>query len=94
MKLKELISFLHRALFNPTKDNWLKAIKNDFFDTWYGITYKSVNRHLKLTDATAKGHMRQQQQHYRSTISDKQSHKDSIEMTATIARINAVYISC
>ena len=33
MKLKELISFHHRALFSPTKDTWLKAMKKGYFTT-------------------------------------------------------------
>ena len=46
MKVKELISFHHRALFSPTKDTWLKAIKENFFTTWYGISYKFVHKHV------------------------------------------------
>ena len=92
MKLKELIHFQHKALFSPTKQTWLQAIKNGFFSTWHGVNFKNVNKHLTLTTATAKGHMRQQPQHYRST---KILHNDirSIDMTATSkARTNVIYI--
>ena len=91
MKLKELITFHHKSMFSPTKDTWLKAIKKGYFTTWHGITYTSVNKHLQLTEATAKGHMRQQHQNYRSTKLH-QKHTNSIEMTAKQARTNAVYV--
>ena len=92
MKLKELIAFHHRAMFSPTKDTWLNAIKKGYFTTWHGITYPSVNKHLKLTEATAKGHMRQQHQNYQSTKLRLNPTEHSIEMTAKTARTNAVYI--
>ena len=91
MKTKELIHFQHKALFSPTKATWLQAIKKGFFSTWHGINFKDVNKHLTLTPATAKGHIRQQPQHYRSTKVDKDDVK-SIDMTATQARANTIYI--
>ena len=92
LKLKELISFHHKALFSPTKDTWLQAIQKNFFSTWHGITYRSVNKHLKLTIPTAKGHMRKQQQNYRSTKPKQNTNKDAIEMTAPQARQNDIYV--
>ena len=44
-----------------------------------------------MTPATAKGHIRQQPQHYRSTKVDKDD-VNSIDMTATQARAYTIYI--
>ena len=92
MKSKELIHFHHRALFSPTKHTWLKAIKSNFFSSWHGVTYTAVNKHLTLTTATSKGHMRKQPQNYRSTKLFQSNDTEAIEMTANQARTNAIYI--
>jgi len=92
MKKNQLIHFHHKALFSPTKHTWLQAIKNGFFTTWHGVNFKDINKHLQLTPATVKGHMRQQQQHYRSTKLYQHPDTNSIDMTAKLARTNAVYI--
>jgi hypothetical protein len=54
-----LVHYLHKALFSPTKATILQAVKNGHLITWPGLTEHAVNRHLKLTPATAMGHMNQ-----------------------------------
>jgi hypothetical protein len=45
----------------------LQAVKNGHLITWPGLTEHAINTHLKLTPATAMGHMNQRRQNIRST---------------------------
>jgi hypothetical protein len=62
-----LVHYLHKALFSPTKSAMLQAVKNRHLITWTGLTEDTINKHLKLTRATAMGRMNQQRQHIRAT---------------------------
>jgi hypothetical protein len=62
-----LVHYLHKALFSPTKSAMLQAVKDGHMITWPGLTEDSINKHLKLTPATAMGHMNQRRQNIRST---------------------------
>jgi hypothetical protein len=62
-----LIHYLHKALFSPTKAAMLQAVKDGHLITWTGLTEDAINKHLKLTPATAMGHMNQRLQNIRST---------------------------
>jgi hypothetical protein len=62
-----LVHYLHIALFSPTKSAMLQAVKNGYLVTWPGLTEESINKHLKLTPATAVGHMNQRRQKISST---------------------------
>ena len=55
-----LINFLHAACFVPVKSTWLKAIKNNHFATWPGLTPTLVWKHLIPSITMAKGHLRQE----------------------------------
>jgi hypothetical protein len=55
----ELVKYLHKALFSPTKSALVQAVKNGHLITWPGLTETAINKHLKLTPATAIGHMNQ-----------------------------------
>jgi hypothetical protein len=46
---------------------FIKAVKQGHLTTWPGLTEDSINKHLKLTPATAMGHMNQKRQNIRST---------------------------
>jgi hypothetical protein len=63
-----LVHYLHKALFSPTKSALLQAIKNGHLITWPGLTEDAIHKHLKLTPATAMGHMNQRRQNIRSTL--------------------------
>jgi hypothetical protein len=54
-------------MFSPTKSALLQAVKNGHLVTWPGLTEKAINKHVKLTPATAMGHMNQRRQNIRST---------------------------
>jgi hypothetical protein len=62
-----LVNYLHKAMFSPTNFALLQAVKNIHLITWPGLTEQSINKHLKLTPATAMGHMNQRRQNIRST---------------------------
>jgi hypothetical protein len=62
-----LIHYLHKALFSPTKAAMLQVVKDGHLITWPGLTEDAINKHLKLTSATAMGHMNQQRHNIRST---------------------------
>jgi hypothetical protein len=62
-----LVHYLHKALFSPTKSAMLQTVKDGHLITWPGLTEDAINKHLKLTPATAMGHMNQRRQNIRST---------------------------
>jgi hypothetical protein len=62
-----LFNYLHKAMFSCTKSDLVHEIKKGHLTTWPGLTVESVNKHLKLTPATAMGHMNQKRQNTRST---------------------------
>jgi hypothetical protein len=62
-----LVNYLHKALFSPTESAMLQAVKDGHMITWPGLTEDAINKHLKLTPATAMGHMNQRCQNIRST---------------------------
>jgi hypothetical protein len=54
-----LVHYFHKALFSPTKSAILQAVKDRHLITWPSLTEDAINKHLKLTLATAMGHMNQ-----------------------------------
>jgi hypothetical protein len=62
-----VVHYLHKALFSPTKAAMLQAVKEGHLITWPGLTEDAINKHMKLTPATAMGHMNQRRQNIRST---------------------------
>jgi hypothetical protein len=49
-------------MFSPTKTTFIKAMKQGHITTWTGLTEDAINKHLKMTPATAMGHMNQKRQ--------------------------------
>jgi hypothetical protein len=66
-----LVHYLHKALFSPTKAAILQAVKDGHLINWPGLMENTINKHLKLTPATAMGHMNQRRQNIRSTLKAK-----------------------
>jgi hypothetical protein len=62
-----LVHYLHKDLFSPTKSAIIQAVKDGHLITWPSLTEDAINKHLKLTPATAMGHMNQRRQNIRST---------------------------
>ena len=63
----DLIQYLHAACFSPAPDTFIKAIKNNQFTTWPGLTANLVKKHLPPCVFTAKGHLKLEQQGLQST---------------------------
>lgn len=67
---KQLVKYLHACCFYPTIPTFIKAIKNNHFLSWPGLTVKLVKKYLDPSVTTAKGHLRQEQQGLQSTHAD------------------------
>jgi hypothetical protein len=81
-----LVQYLHKALFSPTKSSMLQAVKDGHLITWPGLTEDAINKYLKLTPATAMGHMNQRRQNISSTSKapvEKQTTTDTYLGTKT-----------
>jgi hypothetical protein len=65
-----LVNYLHKDMFSPTKSALLQAIKNGHITNWPGLTEQAINKHLKMTPATAMVHMDQWHHDIRSTSKD------------------------
>ena len=63
----ELVAFLHGAMGSVVSATWIKAIRNNQFLTWPGLTEKLVKRYLVPTMATAEGHLAQEKGNLQST---------------------------
>jgi hypothetical protein len=74
-----LVHYLHKALFSPTKSAMLQAVKDRHLITWPGLTEDDINKHLKLTPATAMGHMSQRCQNIRSTSKEPVEKKTKLD---------------
>jgi hypothetical protein len=61
----DLVNYLHKALFSPTKSALLQAVKDGHLIMWPGLTEDAIRKNLKLTPATAMGHMNQRHQNIR-----------------------------
>jgi hypothetical protein len=72
-----LVHYLHKALFSPTKSAMSQAVKAIHLITWPGLTEDAINKHLKLTPATAMGHMNQRRQNIRSTSKEPVEKKNN-----------------
>jgi hypothetical protein len=62
-----LVHYLHKDLFSTTKSALLQVVKNGLIVTWPSLTEDAIHKHLKLTPATAMGHLNQRRQSIRST---------------------------
>ena len=63
----DLVKYYHQACWSPSKTTWVKAIKNNFFTTWPGLTAELVQKFLPKSEHTIKGHLKQEFKNQRST---------------------------
>ena len=56
-----LVNYLHKGLSIPTKSDLLKYFKKVHFVTCTGLMEYSINKHLKMTPATALGYAKKMQ---------------------------------
>ena len=67
--IEHTIRYLHASAGYPTKETWLKAIRqpHSSYSTWPLVNVKNVNKHFPESEETQKGHMKSQRQGVRST---------------------------
>ena len=63
----ESLQCLHAACFSPKPTTWMKAIENEQFKSWPGLTKSAVKNYLPSSMATAKGHLDRQRKNRKST---------------------------
>jgi hypothetical protein len=85
-----VLVYLHKALFSPTKSAMLQALKDGHLIIWPGLTEDAINKHLKLTPATAMVHMNQRRHNIRST-SNAQAEKQQTLDKDLGAKTHLVY---
>jgi hypothetical protein len=90
-----LVNYLNNAMFIPTKEALIKAVKQGHFTSWPGLIGYAINKHLKLTPATAMGHMNQKRQNIHSTSKEFKITSDLEDAPVTPAgrgdKIHLVY---
>ena len=59
--------YYHASAGFPTKPSWLKAIKNEQYASWPGLTWEMANKHYPESEETLKGHGRKTRSGLRST---------------------------
>jgi hypothetical protein len=79
----ELVRYYHVATGFPTKPSWLKAIKNEQYALWPGLTWEVVNKHFLESEETLKGHGRKTRSGLRSTKMSSQINDDDKITDAT-----------
>ncbi len=88
--ITQTIRYLHAAAGFPTKDSWVKAIKNGNYNTWPGLTVDNVNKHFPESVETQKGHMKKQRQNVRSTKQVVDLLSEDEELTRSVTKHSLV----
>jgi hypothetical protein len=65
--IEPTIRYLHAAACFPTKESWLRAIRQGNYTSWPLINIKNVARNFPESEKTQKGYMRGQPQGVCST---------------------------
>ena len=65
--VEDLVTYFHTASGFPVKDTWLKAIKNNHYTSWPGVTFEYARKYCPSAVETLKGHLVQTGQGIRST---------------------------
>ncbi len=65
--IEPAIRYLHAAAGFPTKESWLRAIRQGNYNSWPLINVKNVARHFPESEETQKGNMCRQRQGVHST---------------------------
>ncbi len=88
--ITQTIKYLHAATGFPTKDSWIKAIKNGNYRTWPGLTVENVKKHFPHSIETHKGHMKKQWQNVRSTKQVVEVPSEDEELTRSVTKQSLV----
>jgi hypothetical protein len=62
--IADTVKFLHQACFSPATSIFIKTIEHGNFVTWPMLTSENVKKYLPKSEATAMGHLDQQQKKY------------------------------
>jgi hypothetical protein len=76
-----LVNYLHKAMLSFNKSALIHAVKKGNIATWLGLTEDAINKYLKMTPATAMGHMNQKRQNIRSTNKRVTSESEDQDIT-------------
>ena len=76
----ELAKHLHQIICSPPKITLLRAINNHQLDSFPGLTYDLINKHLPPSTATEKGHMIRTRQGLRSTRANREGILDARQL--------------
>jgi hypothetical protein len=69
----EIVRYYHAAAGFSKKPTWLKAIKNNHYASWTGLTYEGVNKHFPESEETHTGHAQKLKSRQRSTKKRKRA---------------------
>jgi hypothetical protein len=86
----ELIRYYHAPAGFPTKPTWLRAIKNNHYASWTGLTYNGVRKYYPESTKTNKGHRRKLKSGQRSTKNKSGARGDSADPNELIPRSKEV----
>ena len=75
----DLIKYLHKACFSPTISTFSKAIKNNHFTSWPGLTVPLVTKHLPKSVATSQGHLTSERQGLQSTTKPLKTYVEQLK---------------
>jgi hypothetical protein len=65
-KVYNAIQYLHKAAGSPVPSTFVRAMKAGNFTAWPTLTPEHVNKYLKKSEATVKGHLNQTRKNVRS----------------------------
>jgi hypothetical protein len=90
----ELIRYLHAAAGYPTKSTWVKAIKNNQYASWPGLTMEAVSKYFPESDKTHKGHGRKRRSGLRSTkkATPQESEENNVIMPRPTLKSGEVHV--
>jgi hypothetical protein len=76
-----LVNYLYKAMCSCTKSALINYVKKCNLATWPGLTEEVINKHLKMTPATAMGHLNQKRQNIRSTNKEVKPESEDEDIT-------------
>ncbi len=95
--VEALVKYFHASAGFPVKDTWLRAIKNNNYVAWPGLTYENARKYCPSADETLKGHLVQTRQGVRSTkpkvqqISTPEPASTTNDLHLTVEPISKLY---
>ena len=79
--IPKLTAYIHDCVGSIPPTTWIKAIDNDWFSTWPGLTATAIRKHLPKSPMTVMGHMHRIRQGIRPTTKITKDNLMQEEMT-------------